>query len=105
MIQLAGYIPEQDIQIIYTGLRPGEKLYEELLSDGSTVKPTHHKKILISKDMEQDFKYVEAAINTIITSADAGSSDEVVLELKKLVINFKSNNSVFEKLDKQLLVK
>lgn len=105
MIQLAGYIPEQDIQIIYTGLRPGEKLYEELLSDGSTVKPTHHKKILISKDVEQDFKYVEAAINTIITSADAGSSDEVVLELKKLVINFKSNNSVFEKLDKQLLVK
>ena len=105
MIQLAGFIPERDIQITYTGLRPGEKLYEELLSDNSTVKPTHHKKILISKDVEQDFIHVEKAIKKIIACADFSSSDEVVLELKKLVLNFKSNNSIFEKLDKQFLVK
>jgi len=105
MIQLAGFIPEQDIQITYTGLRPGEKLYEELLSDDSTVKPTHHKKILISKDVEQVFIHFEKGIKKIIASTDFGSSDEVVLELKKLVLNFKSNNSIFEKLDKQLLVK
>jgi FlaA1/EpsC-like NDP-sugar epimerase len=100
MIQLAGKIPGQDIEITYTGLRPGEKLYEELLSDDSVVSPTHHDKILISKDIEQNFTEVEQAVNKVIMSTDFGTPSDVVLELKRLVPNFKSNNSVFEALDK-----
>lgn len=105
MIQLAGKIPGKDIEITYTGLRPGEKLYEELLSDDTIVSPTHHKKILISKDVEQNFQEVERAIKKMIASADFGTPSEVVLELKKLIPNFKSNNSIFEALDKQAVVK
>ena len=105
MIQLAGFEPDKDINIVYTGLRPGEKLYEELLSDGTSVEPTHNSKIMISKDKEQNFTEVEKAIKKMIASAEFGGQEEVVLELKKLVPNFKSNNSIFESLDQKILVK
>jgi FlaA1/EpsC-like NDP-sugar epimerase len=105
MIQLAGKIPGKDVQITYTGLRPGEKLYEELLSDDTIVSPTHHSKIMISKDMEQNFEEVDLAINKVIASTELGTSLEVVSELKKLVPNYKSNNSIFEALDNKEVVK
>ncbi|WP_236641956.1 polysaccharide biosynthesis protein [Dokdonia sinensis] len=104
MIQLAGHTPGVDIRIEYTGLRPGEKLYEELLNDGSRVIPTHHHKIMISKDETQDFEIVSASINRMIACSISESKETVVSELKELVPNFKSNNSIFEALDKKLSI-
>lgn len=101
MIKLAGYIPNEHIDVKFTGLRPGEKLYEELLSDKSKILPTHHKKIMISQDEPGDFDEINAAIEKIIKKANKLKSKKVVARLKKLVPEFISNNSTFEKLDHQ----
>src|SRR5690606_23274648 len=58
MIKLSGYVPYQDIDIKFTGLRPGEKLYEELLNDLENTLPTHHEKIMVAKVRENDYSYV-----------------------------------------------
>nr|WP_203296516.1 nucleoside-diphosphate sugar epimerase/dehydratase [Luteirhabdus pelagi] len=99
MIKLAGYVPNEDITIEITGLRPGEKLYEELLGDTSKALPTHHSKILISKDLEQDFDTVSEKINRIIEAALRYDATRVVSELKDLVPEYISKNSEFEMLD------
>ncbi len=104
MIQLAGKTPGKDIEISYSGLRPGEKLYEELLSDDTTVTPTHHHKIMISKDAPRIYAEVNTAVDKIIDISDHGSAKEVVQQLKLLIPNYKSNNSVFEALDKTTVV-
>jgi FlaA1/EpsC-like NDP-sugar epimerase len=99
MIRLSGLQPDVDIEISVIGLRPGEKLYEELLSDASTTLPTHHKKIMRAKDQPQD---LEATMNLIIEIAGAAerSNDvEMISKLKTLVPEFKSKNSVYELLD------
>ncbi|GAB2770267.1 polysaccharide biosynthesis protein [Salinimicrobium soli] len=100
MIKLAGYIPNKQVKIKITGLRPGEKLYEELLSDKSKTLPTHHKKIMIAEDLPGNYEEINAAIEKIIRSATKLKGHRVVGELKQLVPEFKSNNSAFEKLDK-----
>jgi FlaA1/EpsC-like NDP-sugar epimerase len=100
MIKLSGYEPHIDIKIIYTGLRPGEKLYEELLSDDATTLPTHHEKILISKDPDMLFDEIESLTNQIIRAALRREKVEVVQLLKSIVPEFKSNNSIYEVLDK-----
>lgn len=100
MIKLSGFEPHTDIKIIYTGLRPGEKLYEELLSDDAKTLPTHHEKILISKDPNMAFEDVERYTNSIIKAALRREKTEVVQILKDIVPEFKSNNSVYEVLDK-----
>ncbi len=100
MIKLSGYEPHIDIKIIYTGLRPGEKLYEELLSDDATTLPTHHEKILISKDSDMLFDEIECLTNQIIRAAVRREKVEVVQLLKAIVPEFKSNNSIYEVLDK-----
>lgn len=99
MIKLAGYIPHKQIGIKITGLRPGEKLYEELLSDKSKTLPTHHKKIMISEDEVGNYDEISISIEKIIKSANKLKSNKVVAKLKKLVPEFKSNNSSFELLD------
>jgi FlaA1/EpsC-like NDP-sugar epimerase len=99
MIKLAGYIPNEDIKIKITGLRPGEKLYEELISDSSKAMPTHHEKIMISKDITNDFNLIDKKINEIIEAALRYKSSEVVSRLKKLVPEYISKNSEFEILD------
>lgn len=100
MIQLAGFIPDKDVKVDYTGLRPGEKLYEELLNDESTVRPTHNKKIMIAIDLERNHYQVSKQVNVIIENAlRERNTIAVVRELKKLVTNFRSNNSIFEDLD------
>jgi len=104
MVQLAGYEPGKDIEIKYTGLRPGEKLYEELLNDESTVRPTHNKKIMIAVDLERNYKEVSKQVDVIIDKSINDSGIVVVRELKKLVVNFRSNNSVFEELDVRSVV-
>lgn len=100
MIKLSGFEPHIDIKIIYTGLRPGEKLYEELLSDDAKTLPTHNDKILISKDPDMGFDDIEQHTKHIIRAAIRREKVEVVQILKDIVPEYKSNNSIYEVLDK-----
>jgi FlaA1/EpsC-like NDP-sugar epimerase len=99
MIRLAGLIPNHDIKIEYTGLRPGEKLFEELLNDNENTMPTHHEKIMIGRVREYVFTDVEKAIYSLIESANKNEDREVVSKMKNLVLEYKSENSRFEELD------
>lgn len=99
MIKLAGYSLNEDIEIKITGLRPGEKLYEELLTEKSKTLPTHHEKIMISEDHSGDFEYINNEVNKIIKAAIKNNNIISVAKLKGLVPEFKSNNSEFEVLD------
>lgn len=101
MIKLSGFIPDEDIKIEFIGLRPGEKLYEELLSNNATTVPTHHHKIMISKDPCVSFEEIEILCKQIIKSAVKRDKIQVVSLLKAIVPEFISNNSEFEILDKK----
>lgn len=99
MITLAGLRPDIDIAITYTGLRPGEKLYEEVLSDGESTTETTHHKIRIAKAIDNPFESIREQTARIITAAHAEQTEDAVRALKQLVPEFKSKNSPFEKLD------
>jgi FlaA1/EpsC-like NDP-sugar epimerase len=99
MIKLSGLLIDKDIQVVYTGLRPGEKLYEELLNDKEKTIPTHHSQILIAKVKEYDFETISADIYTLISLFDKQDNNAIVTCMKQIVPEYKSNNSVFEKLD------
>ena len=99
MIRLSGFEPDIDIKIVYTGLRPGEKLYEELLSDGTKTLPTHHEKIMISKDETMEFEKINTLTRKIYDLAKESNKIEVVRTLKEIVKEFKSNNSIYQQLD------
>lgn len=102
MIRLSGLVPGIDIEIKYTGLRPGEKLYEELLNDAENTLPTHHQKILIAKTGTEAIPSLEQVYQELfILAADASRHLEMVGKMKALVPEFISNNSVFELLDQQ----
>jgi FlaA1/EpsC-like NDP-sugar epimerase len=101
MIKLAGFVPEKDIKIEIVGLRPGEKLYEELLNDTSTSIATHHAKIMIAQEIQEEFESLHNDINELIRLADLFSNDAIVTQMKKIVPEFKSMNSVFETLDQK----
>jgi FlaA1/EpsC-like NDP-sugar epimerase len=100
MIRLYGLIPNIDIAISYTGLRPGEKLYEELLNDGENVQPTYHEKIMIAKVRSVELIMIESVFNDfhkMINSSDQNM--QMVAKMKELIPEFLSQNSVYEKLD------
>ncbi|MCG9970410.1 polysaccharide biosynthesis protein [Christiangramia crocea] len=99
MIKLAGYQPNKHIKVRITGLRPGEKLYEELLNDECKTLPTHHKKIMIGQDVVRDYEMINEKIIKIIKSASKLKNEKVVAKLKDLIPEFKSNNSLYERLD------
>lgn len=99
MIKLAGYQPNKHIKVRITGLRPGEKLYEELLNDECKTLPTHHKKIMIGQDVVRDYDLINSKVEKIINSAYKFKNDKVVAKLKDLIPEFKSNNSSYERLD------
>lgn len=99
MIRLAGLEPNHDIKIQYTGLRPGEKLFEELLNDNENSMPTHHQKIMIGKVREYKFNEVSEQIYSLIESAKENDDRQVVIKMKELVQEYKSKNSIFEELD------
>jgi FlaA1/EpsC-like NDP-sugar epimerase len=99
MIRLSGYKLGVDMEVVYTGLRPGEKLYEEVLSDAETTLPTRHPKILIAKVKENQFEEVQQWMGPVEILWTAQQNDELVVHLKKLIPEYKSNNSEFEKLD------
>ena len=102
MIQLAGMIPNQDIMIEYSGLRPGEKLFEELLNDNENTMPTHHEKIMIGKVREYAFDEVQLQIYALIEHAKRSDDMQVVTHMKELVKEYKSKNSIFEELDAKI---
>jgi FlaA1/EpsC-like NDP-sugar epimerase len=102
MIQLAGLKPYEEIDIQFTGLRPGEKIYEELLNDKETALPTHHEKIMRAKVREYDFEEIKIQINTLLDLAQAGNDMDVVRQMKFLVPEFVSDNSIFQILDKKV---
>ncbi len=104
MIRLSGLIPNQDIKIEFTGLRPGEKLYEELLNDLENTLPTHHHKIMVAKVMVYDFDNVHKRVDELLEVACQYRDTEVVKQMKKLVPDFISNNSIYQELDQKNVV-
>jgi FlaA1/EpsC-like NDP-sugar epimerase len=99
MIQLSGLVPGKDIEIAVIGLRPGEKLYEELLSDASTTLPTHHKKIMRAIDDTMKLEDVMNLIIEIAAAAETSNDTFMIRKLKILVPEFISENSVYQLLD------
>ena len=99
MIVLAGFRPEKDIRIEYTGLRPGEKLYEEVLSDAENTKETPHPKINVAQVREYAYADVAPRIDRLTELAIAVRIPDMVKEMKAMVPEFKSKNSEFEKYD------
>ena len=89
----------EDIDISFTGLRPGEKLYEELLATTELTVPTHHEKISIAKVRTYPFETVSASIEGLLKINKTQHQENIVLKMKEIVPEFKSKNSVYEKLD------
>ena len=102
MIRLQGFEPGKDIEIIFTGLRPGEKLFEELLNKEEEVVPTPNKKIVVAKIIEQDYKKISVEINTLLDIAADFNDTEVVRQMKRIVPEYISNNSVYELFDQSI---
>ena len=105
MIRLAGYTPDAEIKIKIVGLRPGEKLYEELLNNTAKTLPTHHEKIMIAQELIDDFEDLTAAVDDLIAEANNYSVDEIVVKMKEIVPEFISMNSQFVHLDKVIRLK
>ena len=101
MIQLSGLTLDKDIKIIFSGLRPGEKLYEELLHTSENTLPTHHPLILIAKVREYDFNTISAYIDELAKLASGKNDMTIVGKMKEIVPEYISNNSVFAELDKK----
>ncbi|MFI3240491.1 MAG: nucleoside-diphosphate sugar epimerase/dehydratase [Bacteroidales bacterium] len=100
MIRLAGLVPDEDIKIEYTGLRPGEKLYEEVLSDKETTFKTSHQKIRGAFVRKVDYRIIDVEIEKLIDLAREMKTMDIVAQMKSIVPEFKSRNSQFEVLDK-----
>ena len=101
MIQLSG---AKNVEIKYTGLRPGEKLYEEVLNDLEGTKPTFHEKIRIAEVREYDFAQVSKDIDELVAISKNYDDMVTVKKMKEIVPEYKSNNSVYEELDKECKV-
>jgi len=99
MIKLSGLTLGKDIQIIFTGLRSGEKLYEELLNDNENGLPTHHPQIMIAKVKEYDFPIIAKDINELVLLFNVQNNEIIVKKMKEIVPDFKSNNSIYQQLD------
>lgn len=104
MIKLAGYEIDKDIKITYTGLRPGEKLYEEVLADKENTVPTSHKRIFEARVREYEYETIVDVINRMVNYASHVSVPDMVILMKKTVPEFKSRHSAFEKYDKEDLI-
>ena len=102
MITLAGLEPGRDIQIVETGLRPGEKLFEELLATKENTLPTYHKKIMIGKIRECNPILVHHSVISLLNLLKCATDDELVSAMKKLVPEFVSQNSTYERLDHEI---
>lgn len=99
MIKLAGLVPEIDIEIKIIGLRPGEKLYEELLNDHSKTAPTHNSKIMIANDTSTDYDLLFTKVEELIALANNNNDNKLVAKMKEIVPEFVSMNSQYNQLD------
>lgn len=99
MVALSGLRLGKDIEIVETGLRPGEKLFEELLANNENTLPTHHEKILKARDRKYDYNKVMQQIDALSEALVDANPMELVSAMKRMVPEFKSNNSVYESLD------
>lgn len=99
MIRISGFEPDRDIKIVYTGLRPGEKLYEELLSSDENCVATQHRKIRIAQSIVPDIAKLEPQIRALMLSARRVEVEQTVRVMKQIVPEFRSNNSIYEKFD------
>jgi FlaA1/EpsC-like NDP-sugar epimerase len=104
MITLSGLRVDRDIEIKYTGLRPGEKLFEELLKNDENSLPTHHPKILIAKVNTPTYAFMEIQVAEMSQLLADGGYNELVAKIKQVIPEYKSNNSVFEKLDRKSVI-
>ena len=102
MIRLAGLEPGKDIVIEYTGLRPGEKLFEELLNNEELVKPTSHDKIMIANVREYDYDEMLTHFDKLIDLAYSNQDYLVVKAMKEIVPEYKSQNSTYQSIDVEL---
>ena len=100
MIELAGFEPDKDIKIEYTGLRPGEKLYEEVLSNKENTEPTLHDRIRIAKVREYDYGEAREVAEELETLSRSVNIPDMIRLMKRTVPEFRSMNSKFEKYDK-----
>ncbi|HEX9600849.1 MAG TPA: nucleoside-diphosphate sugar epimerase/dehydratase [Mariniflexile sp.] len=103
MIKLSGLRFPEDIDIQITGLRPGEKLYEELLANGENTLSTYHKKIMISKTRELDYVSVKHTIEELCIT-NRFQNNNIVMKMKRLIPEYKSNNSDYERFDKKVQI-
>ena len=101
MIELSGLKPDEDIKIVYTGLRPGEKLYEEVLSNVENTEPTSHDRIRIARVREYPYEEALKAADRLETLSVIVDIPEMVKYMKAVVPEFKSKNSIYEKYDRQ----
>lgn len=104
MIKLAGLQPDKDIEIVYTGLRPGEKLYEEFLYNEENSTPTLNPKIFKGISLKQDYDKIKPALQQLVEVAQTDNKKETVYQLKQIVPEFKSMNSVYEALDEKTYI-
>jgi len=100
MIMLSGLTLGSDIQIKFTGLRPGEKLYEELLNDEENTLPTHHPQIMIAREREFDLAVLTQQVSELTGFPDSTDGFSIVKIMKEIAPEFKSMNSIYERLDK-----
>lgn len=101
MIELSGLRPGEDIEIVYTGLRPGEKLYEELLYKKENTIPTDNAKIFCAETLRYDYQKVLGAYEELLSIGKKECKSETVLKMKEILSDFKSMNSEFAELDNE----
>ena len=101
MIRLAGYVPDKDIMVEYTGLRPGEKLYEEVLANTENTLPTNHSRIRIAKVREYDYQEAKNMVAELERLSRIVDVPSMVRMMKQIVPEFISNNSRYEEFDKK----
>jgi FlaA1/EpsC-like NDP-sugar epimerase len=102
MIKLSRLELGKDIQITFIGLRPGEKLYEELLNDEENTLPTHHPQIMIAKVQAIPFEQISPQLQALVDITAGHDNFAIVKKMKEIVPEYKSQNSVFEEVDKSM---
>jgi FlaA1/EpsC-like NDP-sugar epimerase len=89
LIRLSGFEPDVDIKIEYVGLRPGEKLYEELITDGENIVPTRHEKIMVLKGIECNLELLNGKIDDLVHFAEEQDGEKVKMKLREIVPEYK----------------
>jgi len=106
MIRLYGMVPNIDVNITYTGLRPGEKLYEELLTDGENTIKTYHEKIMIAKVRQVLLDELRVVFEQLANDIENAAEESIIVSrVKSIVPEYISNNSIYENLDGGKLLK